>query len=217
MRGLKALFAATCSVLSAMHPAHSESLFRGAITEDAGDFRGLYAGANVGYGFGSASFAAFPSDAAELEGVAGGGHFGFSHRIERMIFGLEADYDAAAISVEESSGGVTASIEASWLASIRGRFGVISDDTLIYGTAGVAWAGMELSASIMGVTASVSDTLTGFVVGGGVEHKFGPRLTGRIELLHYDFSGQEFEAAGTAIGYDADFTVIRTGVSYHVN
>lgn len=217
MTALKALIAAATLAVVSAAPATADPRFRGPISEDAADFGGVYGGANVGYGFGSASLTAFPDDAIELEGATGGGHFGYNHRIERMIVGLEVDFNGSDISFEESAAGVTSAIEAGWLASIRGRFGVVSDGVLLYGTAGVAFAGMELSASMMGVTASLSDTLTGFVVGAGVEHKFGPRLTGRIELLHYDFSGQEFEVAGTAIGYDADMTVIRTGFSYLVN
>jgi outer membrane immunogenic protein len=77
------------------------------------------------------------------------------------------------------------SINQSWDASLRGRFGrLIRPDTLLFGTAGVAWQQVGLTASCPangGVTnwcsfphnESYSKTKGGWTLGGGIEHMIG--------------------------------------------
>ena len=94
---------------------------------------------------------------------------------------------------------VTDKIE--WLASIRGRIGVLLGPGLLYFTGGVAWEEAKSSLSAhthSGVvvapelgdiftSATFTSTRSGFVLGGGYEWLFAPHWTMRGEYLFYDF------------------------------
>lgn len=198
-------------------PILGEPLLRGTVHDDGARFAGFYGGVNAGYGWGSASLSGIANNGVDMDGFAVGGQVGFRHRLDNFVFGVEGDVDATSMSYEESLGGVTTSVSSNWLSSIRGNVGFVADNLLFYATAGVAWGEMEMRASAMGVSASLSDTMTGFVYGGGIELAVTPRFTSRLEVLHYDFSEQDLDVLGTTVAYDADFTVIRTGLSYYLN
>jgi outer membrane immunogenic protein len=104
--------------------------------------------------------------------------------------GVWAKADANA-PVPPAFAGSTVSFDVQWLATIRGRLGVlITDATLLYGTGGVAFGGVKnngtLNQTVPGAPMDQSTTKTGFVVGGGVEHMFGPRWTARAEVRYVD-------------------------------
>ena len=94
---------------------------------------------------------------------------------------------------------------------------------LFYATAGVAWTELELSVKDVFtggvITASDTRSMVGYVVGGGVEAKFSQNLSGRIEALHYGFDDDVAFAGGngTKVNISRDATVVRAGLSYHLN
>jgi outer membrane immunogenic protein len=81
-----------------------------------------------------------------------------------------------------------------WLASGRTREGIALDDTLLYITGGVAFAGVSngWGTGYNGLPAGVccniqtSQTRVGWVGGVGAEHLFTPSLSIRSEILYYD-------------------------------
>jgi outer membrane immunogenic protein len=80
-------------------------------------------------------------------------------------------------------------------------------DTMLYGTGGVAWAGIKNSANPEGLgtffhpqetNKSVSTTRTGWVAGGGIEHMLGgawSHWTLGVEALFVDFGTVQGHAA----------------------
>ncbi len=105
------------------------------------------------------------------------------------------------------------------LASIRGRLGFAFDRTLIYATGGVAFAPRAADAQTSLLAAGSgyrTRDVTGGVVGGGIEWKYNPNLSFRLEGLHYIFN-EKTNASTTEIrtvGLD-HASVIRVGFSYH--
>ncbi len=104
-------------------------------------------------------------------------------------------------------------VDADWLATLRGRLGYATGQTLFYGTGGVAFTSINLqqrnvyanggtilvqatantvtnpavSPNFGNENTSVSSTVTGWTAGGGVEMKIGGNWTGKLEYLHLDF------------------------------
>lgn len=123
-------------------------------------------------------------DSDEWE-LIGGVHAGYN--IQRygspIVIGVEGDIDFAE-NVE-------------YLASIRGRLGYATSSTLLYVTAGVAFASFDddLDVTYEGKENKVSlfdedsgdDSETGFVVGGGAEFKVRHNVSFGVEGLYYGF------------------------------
>jgi outer membrane immunogenic protein len=141
---------------------------------------------------------------------------------------------------------VTLRSHLNWLASLRGRAGVlIVDNLMLYFTAGIAFTEVKVRATnsqtfnqtvtyfagcefdctqVSGYhdvfSASDSKTLVGYVLGFGSELKFDQNWSGRIEYLFYDFGSQTFNLSGdfnSRIETDIHENVFRVGLSYYLN
>jgi opacity protein-like surface antigen len=107
----------------------------------------------------------------DADSVVGGGQIGYNWQSRQNVYGFEADVSAADIGVLETLVVPVAVLHASasvdWLATIRGRAGIlVQPNLLIYGTADLAIAHAEARASVDsmfgGINARASDTETGF-------------------------------------------------------
>ena len=165
---------------------------------------GVYLGLHGSAGWGSLDNV---GGSIDLRGGIFGAHAGYQKQSGSFVYGLEGDFDGSWLSESETIGAVTAELSLNWLASLRARLGyAVSDSILLYATGGVAWGEVEASLSIPGFTIGAAQTMTGYVVGGGVETRLSPKFTSRIEALYYGFSESSF---------DADAAVIRAGVTWH--
>ena len=70
------------------------------------------------------------------------------------------------------------------------------DNTLIYATGGVAFVDAEFSGEVGPIGNSFldknSEWITGWTIGGGIEHAFADSLHGRLEYLYADLPSEEF-------------------------
>jgi outer membrane immunogenic protein len=165
-------------------------------------WQGLYGGVNVGYGW-----------SGDANGAVGGGQLGYNWQRNQFVYGLEADISAADIGISETivvPGAVlNASASIDWLATIRGRFGLlVQPNLLIYGTAGLAIVNAEAhgSVTVLGfgqISAHQSDTETGVVYGIGVESQLTERMSARLEWLGFS----EPDRIG-------DFGIVRAGLNF---
>ncbi len=159
------------------------------------------------------------------------------------MIGIEGDFDWTSLGADASfpnlfangspvgSGIVTFNRDLNWLASVRGRVGwIAAPNWLLYATGGVAFANVKysgLNAYLGGCPncgfASLSDTKTGFTVGGGVEYAWTANWILRAEYLYYQFDGDAFTApfqsapSVTAVQFNfgtLDVNTFRVGVSY---
>ena len=146
---------------------------------------------------------------------SGGAQLGFNYQFNpSFLVGLEADIQGVAgSSVNTSFAGVaadplgtattmqtTGQFQGSldYVGTVRGRAGYLVTPTLlIYGTAGLAYANANMSASyatidLAGIygpgfaSSSYSDTRVGWTAGGGVEWMFLPNWSAKLEYLYYD-------------------------------
>ena len=92
-------------------------------------------------------------------------------------------------------------VELGWSASLRGRFGYVSNNWLFYGTGGIAFQQVKVAGSSASVDFnafsifsdfSQSKVLYGYVVGAGIEHLIVGGWTWRLEYLFADFGTKNF-------------------------
>ncbi len=126
-------------------------------------------------------------------------------------------------------------------ATIRGRIGYAFDRVLIYATGGLAVTGQDFSRSLDwtyidapcpygadGLHAchagSISRTLAGWAIGGGIEYALTNNWTIRAEYLHADFGTTNFSTFNPGTSHpgqqlihtigDTTFDIARVGINY---
>ena len=139
---------------------------------------GFYAGIHAGSSFGdelTLTYDGFaPDDKYDVDSAfLAGVHVGYNwQKSANWVFGVEAALSVLNDELQE--------IELTdYLASIRGRVGYAMGNSLLYGTAGVAFLGH--SDDYVDVV-DADDVAVGFVVGGGLEHKLTSNLSLALQL-----------------------------------
>ena len=153
----------------------------------------------------------------------GGGHAGFNLGLGGIVVGIEGDanLDSSKLNFTPSLGGGTGTFESDWSGTIRGRVGLPVGPALLYATAGYAWTDATLTQkSAAGTSFSSSHTFDGVVYGLGAETFVLPNMSLRLEALRYDYGADKLSLTGAtnALGeFDPSETVVRAGVSFHLN
>ena len=147
-------------------------------------WQGLYGGLHAGYGW-----------SGDAEGAVGGAQVGYNWQSQQFVYGIEGDITLSDIGIRESLvtpfGVATASGSIDWLATIRGRAGVlVQPRLLVYATAGLAVVSAEAKGSVSAIgvptiSVSQSETDTAFVYGIGIESKWTDTTSVRLEYLGF--------------------------------
>ena len=189
---------------------------------------GPYAGIHAGYARSRHDYVgddaeSLPGSAnTKLSGLAVGIHAGYNWQFNQWVFGVEGDatITPAEKQIQEINGVADTHIarRTDWLASIRGRLGMAFDRTLIYATGGVAWVGGKSTLGSSETHNTLSYIATGGVVGGGIEYKYNPYVSLRLEGLHYMFNHESVHSTQAMSGIDKIKTVdvIRAGITWHI-
>lgn len=211
-------------------------MWSGAALADAchyGPFNGAYIGASVGYaGLDADHTDVFSGDKLSSDdgSVIIGGHVGYNMQCGRVVVGIEGDlsYLDLGSSVTDPFTQTNFQTKVDMLGTLRGRLGVtIHETTLLYATAGVAWADRThhvIDPNSPGgfFEQSDSDWATGFVVGGGIEFLRHDRWSLRAEVLWADLGDKErlYETTGCGdvpcearVKWDDQIWTARVGLS----
>jgi outer membrane immunogenic protein len=181
---------------------------------------GLYIGAHVGYGWTDTDWGDAISGASASNRGNGwllGGQIGYNYQVRQFVFGAEADLTSAWLDGSSACpvpGDCSHSYN--WLGSLRGRAGVAVNDnrTLLYATAGAAWADVDYAST---TGSGFSHTHAGWVAGGGIEHMLTPNLTARVEYLYYGFDSVTAPAGalgGGPTNLDPSTQTVRFGLNF---
>lgn len=182
-------------------------------------WQGLYVGINAGGTFGDMKVTD-PGGSFSWDhgGAAIGGHAGYNFQFNQIVAGIEADIAWTNGEGKFALGGINVRTETSYLGSVRGRLGVAFGNMLAYATGGYGYTSAKAHMTGPGAAASGDSTrFDGWVFGGGLEAKFTPTISGRLEALHYALNHKEFEAGVGEIKSNLDQTVVRAGVTFHLN
>ena len=196
------------------------------------NWSGFYIGGTLGYGWSKVTGVESSGDTfagnANIHGALVGVHSGYNLQFGQWVLGYESDYSGTlgtrwskeACTVDDGNCGSFLHGELHGLASIRGRLGWAFDRTLIYATGGVGWGFFRgFVNSGTSIQPPTSKTVTGGVLGGGVEWKYNPNLSFRLEGFEYLFNktwGQDSDAPTNGNSVTAkNVAAIRVGASYH--
>jgi outer membrane immunogenic protein len=157
------------------------------------------------------------------DNVTGGILLGYNWQFApSWVLGLEGDWSAGRLRNGGAISGLTnvnfavpsgfASVrtEINDIGTIRGRLGYTTPDWMLYVTGGAAFASINYSGDFgcsgdalcnvpVHAPVSFSKTKTGWVVGGGVEHKFTDSWILGVEYLYYGFSGESANASVSSL------------------
>jgi outer membrane immunogenic protein len=188
-------------------------------------------------------------------GAIGGGQIGVNWQVApTWVLGAEGDFDwlntghtfcrqtdifSATNCTDNAFGVETVSSQAKWLATARGRVGVIVDGFLFYATGGAAWGSIQSTESLsclvdgcggsavrLAASSTSTQTKSGWVAGVGSEAQLVGNWTVKVEYLHVDLG--TVNSALTTIGSGGSlqsavwshaerFDMLRFGLNYHFN
>ena len=210
------------------------------------NWTGFYLGANVGYGIGrnpsTTSFPGFFGISNPTEsymqvpaGALGGFQAGYDLQAGPMVFGIEGDWQWSAQHTSTcgfvctDEGAVIAEQRLRSFGTLRGRLGVSAGSSLLYGTAGLAWADVNTDINLTNTFNNLSDrasfhhTMSGWTAGGGIETAIGGNWTAKVEYLYADFGSvtdafySPTFAHVTQVTSDLHEHIVRAGINYRFN
>jgi outer membrane immunogenic protein len=134
-----------------------------------------------------------------VNGGLAGGQIGCNYQVSTWVFGVQGDFDWTNISgtTNDAFFVATDQVKIKSLASVTGRAGYAWDRFLGYVKGGGAWESDDYSITAVGVSATASETRTGWTIGVGGEYAFTNWLTGFAEYDYYDFGTKADTFAGT--------------------
>jgi len=197
------------------------------------DWSGFFIGLNAGDAFAGEQTLRIAPDFQDsvgdldLNGLFGGAQLGANWQSGVWVLGAQADLQLSDIvdSDKKTVNALDFSTQGKidWFGSIRLRGGLALDNLLIYGTGGLALAGVDYSLKTVDdplSTLKLSDdyTATGWTAGGGVEWGFSAKSSAKIEYLYTDLGKKDI---GTSLMSDdayfkasPSFQSIRMGVDF---
>jgi len=184
---------------------------------------GGYLGLHGGYGWGD--FHALNGASAPVETVnlnPDGGFGGFQSGANWMIspnwlFGLETDASYGSMKDSGQSSvpnPVSAKVDA--LGTLRARFGYVVDNTLVYVTGGGAYGHEKSSVTFLGNQFTSKENHFGWALGGGVEYKFAPEWSAKLEYIYMDLGKNHFDTTDLGQPRNTELTMntVKFGVNY---
>ncbi|TAL64721.1 MAG: porin family protein [Legionella sp.] len=173
-------------------------------------------------------------------GFMGGGQIGANYQFNHFVLGLEGDFDYVDLSanrniittVSSTLISINQSMSIDWLSTVRARLGYTHKAWLLYGTGGLAIANLQyqdvgIFNNTTTFTQSSDKAETGWTLGAGLEWKFAPHWSAKVEYMYLDLDNVNYNsirmtnATGVldplgSLNHDHDFTAnfARVGVNY---
>lgn len=183
-----------------------------------GTWTGLYVGAHLGAGLGDIETTDLATASIDADTFLGGVHAGYNLQMGNIVAGLEVDATWASSDGEQTTqGSLDITAGGDWITGARLRLGYTTGNWLLYATGGVALGDIDVTLEDAGIDTSMSQTMVGYAVGGGVEMKLTDSWVARVEALHYGFAEEEFKSSLGTLGLDTDVTTVRAGLSVRLN
>jgi outer membrane immunogenic protein len=157
-------------------------------------------------------------------GWQGGVTLGANYQVDSFVFGVEGDWGFGHKVANNTEPAERTRLDIDNFATLRARAGYTFDRTMFYATGGVAFAETELSSddapTTSGLSVSDSQWVTGWVVGGGIEHAFTDSLSGKLEYMYLVLPDTDYHLENSAVRGDVTQTwdnahIIRAGLNWN--
>jgi outer membrane immunogenic protein len=200
------------------------------------NWTGLYAGANIGYGwssndwqqFNTSGVAATPTTNFKSDGALGGLQIGFNYQTGPVVFGIEGEYNWSKIkgSRNDITDGVhlcnptfACANEIDSIATVTGRVGYAWGHSLVFIKGGGAWAkeNHHFVKNSTGIDlAATSETSTGWTIGAGIEYAIWDRWSVKGEYDYIDLGKKRltFLPTGLLIDINQNIHAVKLGLNY---
>lgn len=156
------------------------------------------------------------------------GQIGFNYQLGAIVLGAETDFSAMHTGGRKASTvnpfGVEVTTQAQTelftLGTVRARAGFAFGDLLIFATGGYAYGHVGQRGAIAPVptnnptyAGSNPQMASGWALGGGLEYAVGPRVSVRLDYLHYDLGRQRLVLGETAGFFTDEYAAMRARTS----
>jgi outer membrane immunogenic protein len=193
---------------------------------------GFYIGGDIGGAWASDSVSPTVADGGTFprkntlstSGVFGGVTAGFNYQIGAAVLGIEGDFGGMGIGGSKADPGTGSEVDhlnSGIYGDVTGRAGfLVMDNALLYIKGGFAAFGgdAQTTTGVAGFTVASTGTFTGWTLGGGLEYKFAPSWSAKIEYSYFDFGAENATLTGVAgvFPYKNNLSVntIKVGVNY---
>jgi outer membrane immunogenic protein len=188
------------------------------------NWTGFYAGVNGGGAWSNENQLedpVVPFGGVSPAGGFGGGQIGYNWQGygfgPSFVFGIEADIQGSGITDKQFDIlGDSFKSNLDFFGTVRGRLGYAMDRTLFYFTGGFAYGGLHKRALDFPGDFKFDDTATGYVLGGGVEYKFTPAWSLKLEYQYLNFGKNDpVDVSGNGLGTFSNFTGVSKDDDYH--
>jgi outer membrane immunogenic protein len=159
-------------------------------------------------------------------GWNGGLKAGWNYQVDSFVMGIEGDWAFGGHVAQNHEPTEMTDTEFNNIATLRARLGMAFDDTLVYLTGGAAFVDSTFSSTDYptgsGNHSEDSQWLTGYVVGGGIEHAFSDSISASLEYTYMGLPDGEYTLTNATIPSSIDVKnsfdgvhTIRLGMSYN--
>jgi outer membrane immunogenic protein len=194
--------AATALMLALAAPGHAADLSNRGYAPapyNAFSWAGLYAGANLGYQFGSVS-----NSNTSPNGFTGGLQAGYNWQSGSFVYGVETDLQLTG--ADDASLGRRFSNP--WFGTLRGRAGFTANNILFYGTGGFAYGAGHLET--LGMTEDHAHF--GWAAGAGAEVALTQHWSAKVEYLFVNLNDERYSLTG--LDHEFESNLLRFGLNY---
>jgi outer membrane immunogenic protein len=187
---------------------------------------GFYIGGHVGAGFGRSSwsdpFTGRNNSFTNGAGFLGGGQVGANYQWNKLVLGVEGDFnwDAQKGSGSDFLGDAIAT-DTQWTSTVAGRVGAAFNRLLLYGKGGAAFARDHSTfTDLAGNSATSAFTRTGWTAGVGLEYGITQNWSAKLEFDYLSFGFQPMNfttATPTMYASNSSLSVqeIKAGINFH--
>ncbi len=186
---------------------------------------GFYAGGHMGAALGDLNVVdrdnfgkTFQNDPSD---IFIGGQIGYNLQTSNLVLGIEADFGQIAfnnVTIEPGSRDtIKSSIDRSLYGDVTARLGYAFSRSLLYAKGGFAFYDGDIKITDANSKGDgKTDSLTGWTLGGGVEHKFAPNWSVKAEYQYFDFGSEELRTTPDNHRFTNELTAhtAKIGVNY---
>lgn len=145
---------------------------------------------------------------SDPDGISIGAKAGYDHQVGNLVLGILGD---GYYSFADGGGVAGFESELNYYGTIRGRLGFATGRFMLYGTAGWAFGELEVTDNVAGL--SDSQTLSGWVAGGGVEYVWNNDINLHFGYRRIDFGSDNYSSLpGGSQSLDAELDVFDFGI-----